>query len=418
MQKKCFVVMGFGKKTDFPSGRTLDLDKSYRVLIKPAVVNAGLECVRADEIVHAGSIDWAMYRELLEADAVVADISTCNPNALYELGVRHALRPFTTVTIAEEQLINPFDVSHTVIRRYQHLGTAIDAEEADRFRNELTDALKTLLALAEPDSPVYTFLRGLKPPVLEVLEQAAGEGDERTADARTLSDLTVAAEAAMAAEDFETAKDRFAAARELHLDDYLTQRLALATYKSKVPTAVAALQRAKAILTELNPSVSNDPETLGLWGAVHKRLWEATSERAHLDTAILAYERGFDIRNDYYNGINLAFLLNVRAELSAPAERIADFIDAERVRRRVIPLCDNLLTSGLAAEDERYWVAATLAEAFLGIGDEASSDAWLDEARRLSADTWKRTTTAEQLEKLRSLLEPSPLSWIRPPESV
>jgi hypothetical protein len=83
MQKKCFVVMGFGKKTDFPSGRTLDLDKSYRVLIKPAVVNAGLECVRADEIVHAGSIDWAMYRELLEADAVVADISTCNPNALY-----------------------------------------------------------------------------------------------------------------------------------------------------------------------------------------------------------------------------------------------------------------------------------------------------------------------------------------------
>lgn len=417
MQKKCFVVMGFGIKTDFPSGRTLDLDKSYRVLIKPAVVNAGLECVRADEIVHAGSIDWAMYRELLNADVVVADISTCNPNALYELGVRHALRPFTTVTIAEEQLINPFDVSHTAIRRYQHLGTAIDAEEADRFRNELTDALKTLLALAEPDSPVYTFLRGLKPPVLEVLEQARAESFERTAVTRTLSDLTAAGEAAMAAEDFETAKDKFAAARELHPDDYLTQRLALATYKSKVPTEVAALQRAKAILTELNPSVSNDPETLGLWGAVHKRLWDATSERAHLDTAILAYERGFDIRNDYYNGINLAFLLNVRAELSAPAERIADFIDAERVRRRVILLCHNLLTSGLTRED-RYWVAATLAEAFLGIGDEASSDAWLEEARRVSADDWKRKTTAEQLGKLRRLLEPSPLAWIRPPENA
>ena len=84
--KSCFVVMGFGTKTDFPTGRTLDLDKTYRAIIKPAVEEAGLRCVRADEIVHSGSIDVAMYRELLESDLVVADISTCNPNALYELG--------------------------------------------------------------------------------------------------------------------------------------------------------------------------------------------------------------------------------------------------------------------------------------------------------------------------------------------
>ncbi len=35
-----------------------------------------------------------------------------------------------------------------------------------------------------------------------------------------------------------------------------------------------------------------------------------------LDTAITAYQRGFYIRNDYYNGINFAFLLNVRAAAS------------------------------------------------------------------------------------------------------
>ncbi len=27
----CFVVMGFGKKTDYESGRTLDLDATYRI---------------------------------------------------------------------------------------------------------------------------------------------------------------------------------------------------------------------------------------------------------------------------------------------------------------------------------------------------------------------------------------------------
>ena len=98
----CFVVMGFGKKTDFETGRTLDLDKSYRNMIKPAVEAAGLKCIRADEIVHSGLIDVPMYQQLWNADVVVADLSTSNKNAFYELGVRHALRPFTTVVIAED----------------------------------------------------------------------------------------------------------------------------------------------------------------------------------------------------------------------------------------------------------------------------------------------------------------------------
>jgi hypothetical protein len=49
----CFVVMGFRKKTDFETGRVLDLNQSYQNLIKPAVEAAGLKCVRADEMVHS-----------------------------------------------------------------------------------------------------------------------------------------------------------------------------------------------------------------------------------------------------------------------------------------------------------------------------------------------------------------------------
>jgi hypothetical protein len=72
----CFVIMGFGKKPDFETGRTLDLDKTYKNIIKPAVTAAGLNCVRADEIVHSGLIDVPMYEQLLNADVVVADLST------------------------------------------------------------------------------------------------------------------------------------------------------------------------------------------------------------------------------------------------------------------------------------------------------------------------------------------------------
>src|SRR6266853_1648935 len=123
----CFVVMGFGKKTDFETGRVLDLDQSYHNLIKPAVEATGLKCIRADEIVHSGLIDVPMYEQLLKADVVVADVSTSNRNALYELGVRHALRPYTTIIVAEELMMKSptFDLSHIVIRKYRHLGEDI-----------------------------------------------------------------------------------------------------------------------------------------------------------------------------------------------------------------------------------------------------------------------------------------------------
>jgi hypothetical protein len=44
-------------KLDFETGRPLDLDKTYKGIIKDAVTDAGLECIRADEIKHSGLID-------------------------------------------------------------------------------------------------------------------------------------------------------------------------------------------------------------------------------------------------------------------------------------------------------------------------------------------------------------------------
>ena len=140
--------MGFHKKTDFPDRPHARLDKSYRLLIKPSVDECGLTCVRADEITHSGVIDVPMYQQLLDSDLVIADLSTSNPNALYELGVRHALRPFSTIVIAESKLQYPFDIAHTAIRSYQHLGDAIDYEEVIRFRAELKSAITTILERA------------------------------------------------------------------------------------------------------------------------------------------------------------------------------------------------------------------------------------------------------------------------------
>lgn len=113
--KRCFVIMGFGTRTDFATGRKLDLNKSYKLLTKPVVENKGLVCIRADEILHSGSIDYQMYKELYNADLIIADLSTANVNAFYELGIRHALKRRTTIVISEDKYSYPFDLNHIKI---------------------------------------------------------------------------------------------------------------------------------------------------------------------------------------------------------------------------------------------------------------------------------------------------------------
>jgi hypothetical protein len=226
------------------------------------------------------------------------------------------------------------------------------------------------------------------------------------------------ADAAFDKSDFVTAKSLLAVVRTMMpMDNYVAQRLALATYKSKLPTAEAALNEAAAILETLSPTTSTDTETLGLFGAVHKRLWDATQATPHLDKAIWAHEKGFYVRNDYYNGINLAFLLNVRSALNStaePAEAIADFVIAQRVRRRVLALCQALLDSTAAPKGaDWYWIQATMAEAYAGLGDEKKAQAMLNDARsHAGVADWMLQSTQEQLGKLKGLLAQSPLGKI------
>ncbi|HXO28279.1 MAG TPA: tetratricopeptide repeat-containing protein [Thermoanaerobaculia bacterium] len=458
VQGTCFVIMGFGKKTDFETGRVLDLDMSYRNVIKPAVEAAGLRCIRADEIVHSGLIDVPMYEQLLNADVVVADLSTSNKNAFYELGVRHALRPFTTVVICEDGIKTfPFDVNHVAVRQYHHLGEDIGFGEAMRFRQLLTDAIVEIRKKdpRERDSPVYTFLNGLEPPALAATVQAAVQAAAKEAGAETGGEPAPAPQAndqaysvlmkqvddAQKRNDFATAKTLLTVIRGMMKgqapkrpdapdrpeDPYIIQRLALLTYKSKLPTEVGALQEARDLLVALDPATSNDTETLGLWGAVHKRLWTLTKDMGQLDEAIRGYERGFYLRNDYYNGINLAYMLNVRAAAGVePAEAIADFVQARRVRREVLAICeqwleDNPLPDAQSAspvavqqaQKSRYWVLATVGEARLGLGEEPEGREELKAVYAAAPETWMADSTREQIANLEPLLEKSPLKYIR-----
>ena len=47
-----------------------------------------------------------------------------------------------------------------------------------------------------------------------------------------------------------------------------------------------ALKEALQILSQLNLDTTTDPETLGLAGAIYKRLWEELNEMEYLDKSI------------------------------------------------------------------------------------------------------------------------------------
>ena len=95
--KSCFVIMGFGIKNN------INLDLTYNEIIKPCLIENNLRpyslysdekfnAFRCDEIIGTTSIDYKFITCLSNADIVIADISTMNANAIYELGVRHALQ--------------------------------------------------------------------------------------------------------------------------------------------------------------------------------------------------------------------------------------------------------------------------------------------------------------------------------------
>jgi tetratricopeptide (TPR) repeat protein len=419
MPQTCFVVMGFGEKTDYKTSRVLDLNKTYKHIIKKAVEAAGLVCVRADEIPHSGTIDAPMYEQLLDADLVIADLSTSNLNAAYELGIRHALKPATTIIIAEEQFSSPFDLNHIVVRSYRHDGKALDIDVVEEFKASLTLAIKDIMVNGRIDSPVYTFLPLTAPTRRPVAVQAAAAAPPAAGSAApaSLAALMDGAEEAKSEGDFLTARSLLKAARKISPNDsYVVQQLALVTYKAKVPDEAQALEQARSILLELNPLHSNNAETLGLWGAVHKRRYLLSKERSELDAAIFAYEKGYRLLADFYNGINWAYLLNMRAALSEPADAIADFILARRTRADVAGICTARLAELKASDDtrdQRYWLLATLSEAALGLGDEALSADYLAQAAQVATAAWMTDSTRTQLQALRAYLADSPLKWIK-----
>ncbi|MFZ6693307.1 TRAFs-binding domain-containing protein [Undibacterium sp. SXout20W] len=249
----------------------------------------------------------------------------------------------------------------------------------------------------KPDSPVYTYIPKLKQPMLSD-EQYKELVKETEAFQDNLSNLIEAGKHAMSASSFGDAINAFSRANRLTQNDpFVLQQLALATYKFKKPTELEALHAGLAIIKQLLPDDTNDPETLGITGAIHKRLWLATKNATHLDFAIQYYNRGYEVRRDYYNGENLALCHDYRSTLQDNAEeKIYDRICARKTREAILASLIVLMNSpSFDDRSDKKWIYATAANCCFALGNEEQGMKHENQFFALLPAEWEITTYRE-----------------------
>lgn len=381
--------MGFGKKKDPDTNRTIDLDETYKKIIRPAVQACSYTCVRADEILDSGVIDRSMYALLYRAELVIADISTYNPNAIYELGTRHALKPYSTIIIKEDESKIPFDINHSRTLSYKHLGNEISSSEAKKSVRELKELITSITANPLIDSPLYSFIPNIKQPVLSDKDLNEIIGDLENNE-NTIFALTEKAKKLMSENEFSEAASTWKKLSEKVKNEfYYIQQEALCTYKSKEPNEIQALTNALQIIGKI--ADQTDTETLGITGAINKNLWKCTKEIGFLNTAIEQYKKGWNLFKDYYTGENYAQCLEHKSILEKDKDiTIHSKVEAKNTRNEVIEIIIESLED--TEPEELKWKYATLSNCYLALDDSVKAKEYNDKFHSQNPVDWEIET--------------------------
>lgn len=129
-----------------------------------------IQVIRADEIAQSGKITSQILTLLQDATVCVADLTGSNPNVLFELGYRQALRkPY--IMMATSTTVLPFDLKDSRCIFYNTADPKSMAQARDLFRKFLRIALKgeidqyDAMVIGSTPDPEKTNLR-----LLETLE--------------------------------------------------------------------------------------------------------------------------------------------------------------------------------------------------------------------------------------------------------
>jgi hypothetical protein len=423
----CFVLMPFGKKPD-AGGVLIDFDAVYKDVIKPAVEAAGLEPLRADEEQGGGIIHKPMFERLVLCPYAVADLTTANANVFYELGVRHAVRPSSTVLLYAGTSRMPFDVQPLRALPYKIEPTGMPGEPEKAKEIVINRLREAMSAPDAKDSPLYQLLDdypNIQHEKTDVFQKQAEQSKQRrqqlaTARRTKRKEAVKAVEGELGPirdEDAAVVIDLFLAYRDVKAWDEMVslvekmskplantvlvqEQLGLALNRAAgdarqqgdIQKAEELSSRAEDMLKALIGARAPSSETCGILGRVYKDRWEAAvksgdeiAASGYLDQAIETYRQGFESDwRDAYPGVNAVTLMTLRNEPDAD-------------RDRLLPVVRYTVERRFAKGEPDYWDWATLLELAVLEGDEKTARQALTKALPIIRASWEPETTLRNL---------------------
>lgn len=169
--------MPIGDSNEFPKEH---YSRVYKHIFRPACEKAGFSPLRADEVSSTNHIVLDVLKNIIDSDLVLCDLSSQNPNVLYELGIRQAFnRPVClvkdrlTARIFDIQGLRDYEYDETlridnVNRDIEHIADSLNSTYEGK--DSAVNSLVSLLSLTPAELADNQNLSAESTLILQALE--------------------------------------------------------------------------------------------------------------------------------------------------------------------------------------------------------------------------------------------------------
>lgn len=294
--------MGYGIKNN------INLDLTYDLIIKPCIKENNLKpfplykehkynAFRCDEISGTTAIDYKFVTCLNGADIVIADISTMNNNAIYELGARHALKPRSTILLCAKEKsadFKFFDITYVPIIFYEHNGDDLDKSVIIKTKQKLNSVLDFCINSSSnfPDNPIHRAL----------FEKQEYDNSEITINEKSIYSLYKSGRSKIDNNDYEQALTILEKLYNKNKTEENLLLLSLCKYKisEKNKNCNSLNECANLIFKNIDIETCCSEKVFGRLGAIYLRMYNLTHDEEFYYSALKYYRKGSE-----YSTLNL-----------------------------------------------------------------------------------------------------------------
>lgn len=171
----CFIIMPIADHPEYNNGH---FKRVYEDIFAPACRAAGYKPVRADDVAQTNLIQLDILEKLLQSPMAICDLSTRNPNVLFELGLRQA---FDMPTILVQEVGTPpiFDIS---MFRYTTYNKALDYREVLADQHNIQKVLEETKTAVSDGKSVNSIVKLLSISQPAKLEDSSNFGEKEYFD--------------------------------------------------------------------------------------------------------------------------------------------------------------------------------------------------------------------------------------------